>query len=131
MKLRSAIFATIAIVLVMFSCNQARAVQHSVVLTWGPASVSGSCVLAGYTVYRTETPGSETIPNHIAALGLVHTYTDTTVVNGHTYEYKVGAFGPAPCSPTDGPLSNPATAVIPADVSTTGTPGPPTATVLP
>jgi len=94
-------------------------------------------VVTAVNIYRTETPGSEVAgQNKLSAVAsTVSTFTDATVVNGHTYEYKIGFYGPlctggAPI-PTDGPLSDPATVTIPTDpvVSTAPKPTGFTATV--
>lgn len=123
MKLRSAAIASIvALLALMYSCNQVKAANHTVTLSWGAASVSGVCVITAYNVYRSTTPGGEggptstppTFVGKTSGTPLALTFTDTNVVSGQTYYYKVGGFGPS-CSPTDGPLSNEAKAVIPAD----------------
>lgn len=65
---------------------------HSGTLTWDASTDAGSPGFQGYNVYRSETAGGETGPalnggTPITAL----TFTDLTVVAGHTYFYVVTA----------------------------------------
>lgn len=109
MKFRVAGFAVILtlIAATWFSCNQpVKATSHTVTLTWGASVVTGACVITAYNIYRSETSGGEVIPNHIAAVsGTQLTYTDASVVNGHSYFYKVTGFGTA-CTPNETAFSN-------------------------
>ena len=74
-----------------------------VALTWqAPASIGGSQI-TNYRVYRGTTSGGKTL---LATLGVVTSYTDTSVTNGVTYYYQVSAVN----SVGEGPRSNEATA---------------------
>ncbi len=59
----------------------------SSVLTWGPAD-SGGSEITSYTVYRGTSPGSGT---PVATVGTALSYTDTDVVVGVRYYYRVSA----------------------------------------
>jgi hypothetical protein len=102
---------------------------HSVLLHWNPPSQS--CVTVVNIFRCTNSPGCESIAggHQFAVASTLTSFTDTTVVNGNTYEYKVGFYGAACGPPTDGPLSIPAQAVIPNDPQVVTAPGGFTATV--
>lgn len=62
--------------------------DKQITLTWNASASDGGSPINGYTIYRGNISGGETI---LATLGNVLTYTDTAVVNGQTYYYKVSA----------------------------------------
>jgi fibronectin type 3 domain-containing protein len=65
-------------------------ISTSVALNWTmPASTSG---ITGYNVYRSTTSGAEATP--ALASPTTSSYSDTTVVPGTTYYYRVTALGP-------------------------------------
>mgnify|MGYP000850401278 FL=1 len=66
----------------------ATASPGQVVLTWTAATTNPSAPVTAYKVYRGTTSGGETL---LATLGAVLTYTDTAVVGGNAYYYKVSA----------------------------------------
>jgi fibronectin type 3 domain-containing protein len=57
-------------------------------LTWAGPSSNGGTNLTGYNIYRGTSSGGETL---LTTVGVVTSYTDTAVVNGQTYYYKVSA----------------------------------------
>ena len=61
--------------------------DRSVSLSWS-APADGGSPLTGYKLYRSTTSGAETL---VATLGTATTYTDTGLVNGATYYYKLAA----------------------------------------
>jgi hypothetical protein len=104
--------------------------QHSVTLTWTPPAAQAGVVISAYNVYRCDIPGCEQLGvNHFPGTSATATnFTDSTVVAGKTYYYKVSAWCGS-CGPggVDGLFSNEVKAVIPAAVMT---PGPPTVTTV-
>jgi hypothetical protein len=78
---------------------------HSVSLSW---TASTSLGVAGYQILRGTTAGGPY--TQIASLGLVTSYTDSTVMSGTTYYYVVTAVDG---SNNVSPYSNQATAVVP------------------
>jgi fibronectin type 3 domain-containing protein len=74
-----------------------------VALTWQAPASSGGSQITNYRVYRGTTSGGKTL---LATLGVVTSYTDTSVTNGVTYYYQVSAVN----SVGEGPRSNEATA---------------------
>jgi fibronectin type 3 domain-containing protein len=68
--------------------NSATAGDGSVVLAWSAPASNGGAAITGYKVYRGTTSGGETL---LTTLGNVTSYSDTSVVNGTTYFYKVSA----------------------------------------
>ena len=79
--------------------NTATASNGQVVLTWtSPSSIGGSPI-TGYKVYRGTTPEGESL---LTAIGAVLTFTDTNVIGGQAYYYKVSAVN----SVGEGALSN-------------------------
>jgi fibronectin type 3 domain-containing protein len=68
--------------------NSATAGVGSVALTWSAPASDGGSAVTGYNVWRATTSGGETL---LATVGNVASFTDTAVVNGTTYYYKVGA----------------------------------------
>jgi fibronectin type 3 domain-containing protein len=69
-----------------------------VVISWTAPSDGGS-PLIGYKLFRGTTSGDETLLN---TLGSVLTYTDSSLINGQVYYYKVSALN----SVGEGPQSN-------------------------
>ncbi len=59
-----------------------------VVLVWTAPTNDGGSIITAYKVYRGTASGGETL---LATLGNVLTYTDSGLVNGQTYFYKVSA----------------------------------------
>jgi len=59
-----------------------------VVLSWEAPTLTGSAAATGYKVYRGTVPNPSTL---VATLGDVLTWTDTNVVAGVTYHYRVKA----------------------------------------
>lgn len=120
----------LALFAIAYSCTKVHAVSHTVLLKWGASTVSGTCVVQTYNIYRSETSGGEVMGTHIANTsdGTTLTYTDASVVNGKTYWYKITGFGNA-CNPTESAFSNEiGPMVIPPDPSVLG--APPNATGL-
>ena len=76
-----------------------------VTLTWTAPASNGGTSITNYRIYRGTTPGSETL---LTTLGNVLTYTNTGLINGQTYYYKVSAVN----SVGEGPQSNEASASI-------------------
>jgi fibronectin type 3 domain-containing protein len=65
----------------------ATAGAATVALSWTTPDDGGSPI-TGYTVYRGDTPGSETA---LVPLGVVNVYDDATALSGSTYSYVVTA----------------------------------------
>ena len=59
-----------------------------VTLSWIAPSFDGGRVITNYSVYRGIMPGGEIL---LVSLGNVLTYTDTSLINGQTYFYRVSA----------------------------------------
>ena len=59
-----------------------------VVLNWTAPANNGGASVTGYKVYRSMTANAETL---LTSLGNVLTYTDTGLINGVTYYYRVSA----------------------------------------
>jgi parallel beta-helix repeat protein len=59
-----------------------------VTLQWNPPEDDGGLPVTGYTVYRGISSGTET---YLTTIGIVLTYTDTSLTNGVTYYYQVSA----------------------------------------
>ena len=57
-------------------------------LTWDPPDDDGGSPFLAYLVYRGDSPGGESL---LAGVGLVTSWIDITVTNGHTYYYEVVA----------------------------------------
>jgi len=74
-----------------------------VALTWQAPASNGGSQITNYRLYRGTTSGGKTL---LATLGVVTSYTDTSVTNGVTYYYQVSAVN----SVGEGPRSNEATA---------------------
>src|SRR5206468_3233239 len=81
----------------------ATAGDATVTLTWSAPSSNGGSPITNYRIYRSTTGGGETLQ---ATIGIVLTYTDTSVTNGVTYYYQVSAVNAA----GEGPRSNEASA---------------------
>ena len=74
------------------SCRRQRLAQGTISLSWAPSSGSG----VSYTIYRGTTAGSETLYKS----GITSpTFTDSAVVAGNTYFYKVTAVNAGAESP--------------------------------
>jgi fibronectin type 3 domain-containing protein len=67
---------------------QATAGNGTVTLTWDAPEDDGGWEITGYKVYRGTAAGAETL---LITLGDVTSYTDSSVVNGQTYYYRVSA----------------------------------------
>lgn len=81
----------------------ATAGDGRVTLTWSAPPDDGGSPITNYNVYRGIVSGGELI---LETVGNVLTYTDTLVINGVTYYYKVSAKNDV----GEGPLSNEASA---------------------
>jgi predicted phage tail protein len=68
--------------------NSATSGNGSVTLGWSAPGSNGGAAVSGYDVYRGGSSGSETL---VATLGNVTSWTDSGVVNGATYYYKLSA----------------------------------------
>jgi hypothetical protein len=103
--------------------------QHSVVLSWTAPAPQAGVTINVYNVYRSDTSGGQVAGTHpldpSGVAGL--TFTDSTVVGGQTYYYKVAAWC-ATCSNGKGgtgaesPFSNEYKAVIPSNALVPGAP---------
>ncbi len=62
--------------------------NSQVVLTWSAPASDGGASIIGYNVYRSTSPGTETL---LISLGDLLTYTNTGLTNGVTYYYRVSA----------------------------------------
>jgi titin len=72
----------------------ATAGSGSVALTWAAPTSDGGAAITGYNIYRGTSPGAESAPpiaTNVSASG----FTDTGLVNGTTYYYKVAAVNSA------------------------------------
>jgi fibronectin type 3 domain-containing protein len=72
----------------------ATAGSGSVTLTWVAPASDGGAAITGYNIYRGTSPGSESatpIAANVSAAG----FTDSGLVNGTTYYYKVAAVNSA------------------------------------
>lgn len=84
-----------------------NAKPHTVLLNWNPPAAKPDSTVAAYNVYRTDPDGTYT---QIASGVPGTSYIDGDVKRGKTYHYFVRAVDTAG---NVGPLSNPASAVIP------------------
>jgi len=66
----------------------ATAGNGQVTITWTAPASDGGSPITKYTIYKGTTSGGETL---LITLGNVLTYTDTGVMNGQTYYYRVTA----------------------------------------
>jgi fibronectin type 3 domain-containing protein len=76
----------------------------SVVLSWAVPVSDGGSPITGYDVYRGTSPGGESatpVATNVATTG----FTDTGVVNGTTYYYRVAAVNGVGVSPQSGEAS--------------------------
>jgi fibronectin type 3 domain-containing protein len=87
----------------------------SVMLSWAIPVTDGGSPITGYDVYRGTSPGGESA-TPLAANVPSNGFTDTGVVNGTTYYYKVAAVNAVGLSPQSGEAS--ATPAQPATVPT-------------
>ncbi len=67
---------------------QGTAEISQVVLTWDAPVDNGGSIITNYRIYRSTTPGEETLLNTV---GDISTYTDTDVINGQIYYYTLVA----------------------------------------
>src|SRR2546429_20374 len=74
-----------------------------VTLTWQAPASDGGSPITNYRIYRSLSPGTETL---LTTVGNVLTYTDAAVTNGVTYSYQVSAVN----NGGEGPRSNEASA---------------------
>ena len=115
----------------MLLCGSAMA-QHFATLSWTAPPPQTGVTATVYNVYRSDTPGGQVMGTHPMDLSGVTglSYTDNTVVGGHTYYYKVSMWC-APCNGGKGaesPFSNEYKADFPPDVAIV--PGAPTITTV-
>ncbi|MCK4444364.1 MAG: fibronectin type III domain-containing protein, partial [Thermoplasmata archaeon] len=82
---------------------QATAGNQQSTLTWDSPVSDGGSPITGYRIYRGTIPGEETF---LVEIGNVLTYTDTGLINGQTYFYRISAAN----SVGEGPKSNKANA---------------------
>lgn len=85
---------------------QASVENGQVVLSWEAPTDNGGLPLTGYKIYRGTAPCNETL---LVTVSNVTTYTDTNVIGGQVYYYKICAT----TSAGDGALSNEASATLP------------------
>jgi fibronectin type 3 domain-containing protein len=76
----------------------ATAGSGSVSLTWTPPASNGGAAITGYNVYRGTSAGGESA-TPIATNVTGTSFTDTGLINGTTYYYKVAAVNSAGVSP--------------------------------
>src|SRR5207245_1513733 len=76
---------------------QATAGTGNVTLVWQAPSNNGGSAITAYKVYRSSTSGTE---GYLVTVGNVTSYTNTGLVSGHTYYYKVSALNSICTSPT-------------------------------
>src|SRR5439155_3285683 len=67
---------------------QATGGNANVTLSWQAPSSNGGSPITNYKIYRSTSSGTETL---LTTTGNVTTYTNTGLVNGVTYYYKVSA----------------------------------------
>ena len=89
---------------------QATAGYGQIILDWSLPSSDGGSNITNYKIYRGTTSNGETL---LITLGNVLTYIDTSVTNGQTYYYKVGAVN----SKGEGAKSNEASAIPSSEVT--------------
>jgi len=65
------------------------AFAHTVTITWVAPTPAPSPALTSYKIYRGSATGTETFFASVS--GTTLTYTDTTVINAHTYFYNITA----------------------------------------
>jgi fibronectin type 3 domain-containing protein len=83
---------------------QATGGNAQVALTWSAPASDGGSQVTGYKIYRSTSPGTETLLASPPGTGT--SYTDLSAANGTTYYYKVSAVNAV----NEGPLSNEASA---------------------
>ena len=66
----------------------AQVLNFKVVLTWNPPAFDGGSPILGYTVYRSNSSGTEVL---LAEVGNVTSYEDHAIARGQTYYYTVSA----------------------------------------
>jgi titin len=94
-----------------------------VTLVWTAPTSTGGSAVTGYKVYRATASGAETL---LTTVGLVTTYTDTTVATGTTYYFQVSAVN----LPGEGLKSAELSATKPTDSTAPSKPGTPKALVV-
>lgn len=113
--MKSTIWKTICVA--AFLCSLPAFAQR-VVLTWIAPPVPACGPVTGYNIYRSDTSNGETLASRIGGVVAPNlTYTDTTVLYGKTYFYKLDAEDNSPgCNGTKSIFSNEASAVIPLQI---------------
>jgi len=90
--------------------NSASGGTGSVALSWSAPASNGGSAITGYRVYRSTASGAETL---LTTLGNVTSWTDSNVVNGTTYYYKVSALNSVGEGTQSGELSGQPKAIAP------------------
>ena len=62
--------------------------NQQAVLNWNAPANSGGSAITGYQIFRSTTPGAETL---LTEVGNVTTYTNSGLTSGSTYYYKIAA----------------------------------------
>ena len=113
----------IAVICVVAFGISAAAQTHSVTLSWTPPVAQTGVTITVYNVYRADTSGGQVAVTHpLDPSGVPGTtFTDTTVLAGKTYYYKVTTFCTS-CTTQESVMSNEVKAIIPALVTQPGAP---------
>ncbi|UCH88802.1 MAG: fibronectin type III domain-containing protein [Thermoplasmata archaeon] len=75
---------------------KATAGDEQIILTWSPPKYNAGFEITNYTIYRGNISGEL---KSIITIGNILTYTDTNLINGVTYHYKITAFNGIKKSP--------------------------------
>ena len=100
--------------------SSATAGNATVALAWVAPTDNGGAAVSGYKVYRGTTSGSTSL---VATLGVVTSYSDTSLTNGTTYYYAVTAVNSAGESVKSNELSATPVTVPGAPTLSSATPG--------